>query len=183
MALRRKASKNTMKRVQKARQAEKEGIMETEENRIRREYSHMEGQVGLPVFYSEGLVKKPPLMRRIIQGSKAWTTSSLTPLYFSYEDLMRDWSEMRQKSENRERIPEKPQVEVFNMLDVVTSIDKDQWKVQRRAELLREQKGFLGRIPIVHNFFSIKKSKSRAERSGLEKIVFVPSSLGLQAKG
>lgn len=181
MGDRRKASKNMQNRVKQARQLEKEGVEETEENRIRREYAHMEGQVGLPVFYCEGLVKKPPVLRRILQGSKAWATSSLTPMYFSYEDLLNDWSEMRERSENKDKIPGKPpKVEVFNMLDVVTSIDKDQWKAERRAELRREQKGFLGRIPIVHNF--VKGSKSAGKKSGLEKVVFVPSSLGIEAK-
>ncbi len=180
MAMRRKASKNTKVRIQKARQLEKEGLVEPEENRIRREYAHMEGNVGLPVFYSEGLVKKPPRMRRMLQGSKAWATTSLTPLYFSYEDLMKDWSTMRERSENKSKIPETPNVEVFNMLDVVTSIDKDQWKNKRRAELAREKKGILGRIPVVHNLI---KSKNAAVHSGLEQIIFVPSSLGVQAKG
>lgn len=182
MQSRRKATKNTARRLQKARQLEKEGLVESTEDRLRREYSHMEGQVGLPVFYSEGLMKKPPMLRRIFQGAKsAWTTSSLTPLYFSYEDLMKDWSTMRERSSNKGKIPEQPQVEVFNMLDVVTSIDKEQWKTQRRAELVREQKGFVGKIPIIHNLVNTGK-KNASKKSGLEKVVFVPSSLSVQAK-
>mmetsp|Transcript_8381 Transcript_8381/g.18775 ORF Transcript_8381/g.18775 Transcript_8381/m.18775 type:complete len:435 (-) Transcript_8381:103-1407(-) len=182
MGLRRKASKNAAGRMKKARQLEKEGLVESNEDKLRREYGHMEGQVGLPVFYSEGLVKKPPVIRRMIQGSKAWASSSLTPLYFSYEDLMKDWSEMRSQSVNKSKIPETPpQVEVFNMMDVVTSIDKDQWKGQRRAELVREKKGILGKIPVVHNLIKGKISASGA-KSGLEKVLFVPSSLGVQAK-
>ena len=182
MQSRRKATKNTARRLQKARQLEKEGLVESTEDRLRREYAHMEGQVGLPVFYSEGLMKKPPMLRRIFQGAKsAWTTSSLTPLYFSYEDLMKDWSTMRERSSNKGKIPEQPKVEVFNMLDVVTSIDKDQWKTQRRAELVREQKGFVGKIPIIHNLVNTGK-KNASKKSGLEKVVFVPSSLSVQAK-
>ena len=183
MGLRRKATKNAVTRVKKLRQLEKEGLVETETDRIKREYGHMEGQVGLPVFYSEGLVKKPPTLRRWIQGSKAWETSSLTPLYFSYEDLMKDWTTMRSKSVNKNKIPETPpQVEVFNMMDVVTSIDKDQWKDERRSELVRERKGMVGKIPVVHRLFKGKTSTS-AVKSGLEKVIFIPSSLGIQAKG
>ena len=182
MGARRKATKNAANRMKKARQLEKEGLVETPEDKLKREYSHMEGQVGLPVFYSEGLVKKPPMLRRMIQGSKAWATSSLTPLYFSYEDLLKDWSEMRSNSVNKAKIPENPpQVEVFNMMDVVTSIDKDQWRAQRRTELVRERKGVLGKIPVIHNFIT-KGSAKAAAKSGLEKVVFVPSSLGIQAK-
>ncbi len=156
MQSRRASKKNTARRVQKARQLEKEGLVESPEDRLRREYAHMEGQVGLPVFYSEGLMRKPPVLRRLFQGAKsAWTTSSLTPLYFSYEDLMKDWSIMRERSNNKNKIPEKPpKVEVFNMIDVVTSIDKDQWKAQRRSELVREQKGWVGKIPILHNLIN-----------------------------
>lgn len=182
MGERRKAAKNAAGRVKKARQLEKEGVAEGEVDRLRREYGHMEGQVGLPVFYTDGLVKKPPMIKRMIHGSKAWSASSLTPLYFSYEDLMKDWSEMRSNSANKNKIPETPpQVEVFNMMDVVASIDKDQWKAQRRTELIREKKGFLGKIPIVHHLVR-KGSKRSAKSSGLEKVVFVPSRLGIQAK-
>jgi len=182
MGLRRKASKNAANRMKKARQLEKEGMVESEGDKLRREYTHMEGQVGLPVFCAQGLMKKPPMVRRAIQGSKAWASASLTPLYFSYEDLMKDWSEMRSKSVNKSQIPETPpEVEVFNMMDVVTSIDKDQWKLQRRSELVREKKGLLGKIPVVHNFIKGKVSAS-ATKSGLEKVVFVPASLGVQAK-
>ncbi len=84
MGLQKKAAKNAVARMKKARQLEKEGLVESEEDRLRREYAHMEGQVGLPVFYAQGLVKKTPKICRVIEGSRAWATSSLTPLYFSY---------------------------------------------------------------------------------------------------
>jgi len=180
MPLRRQATKNAFKRAQKARQLEREGLVESAQDRLKREYSHMEGQIGLPVFYSEGLVKKPPMIRRVIHGAKAWSSSSLTPLYFSYEDLMADWSTMRTRSDNKAQIPENPSVEVFNMMDVVSSIDKDQWKTERRSELIRERKGFFGKIPVVHNF--VKSKIATAGKSGLENVVFVPSSLSAQAK-
>lgn len=89
---------------------------------------------------------------------------------------------MRSKSTNQNKIPESPpEIEVFNLMDVVTSIDKDQWKSERRAELVRGSKGFWGKIPLVHNFVKGRVSASAA-KSGLEKIVFVPSSLSVQAK-
>jgi hypothetical protein len=194
MGLRRKAAKNAAARMKKARQLEKDGLVESNEDRLRREYSHMEGQVGLPVFYAPGLVKKPPKIRTLLQGTKkAWSTASLTPLYFSYEDLLHDWSMMRARNErsannnnNNEGkiIPVKPpQVEVFNMMDVVTSIDKDQWKAQRRAELDREMKGVWGKIPVLHHLFKGKVTSSLgAAASGLDRIIFIPSSLGVQAK-
>ncbi|KAL3760532.1 hypothetical protein ACHAWU_001867 [Discostella pseudostelligera] len=184
MGLRRKATKSAAARMKKARQLQKEGLVESEVDKLRREYTHMEGQVGLPVFYANGLVKKPPRIRRLIQGSaKAWKSSSLTPLYFSYEDLMNDWSIMRSKSENKSSIPQTPpQVEVFNMMDIVTSIDKEQWKAQRRAELVRESKGIWGKIPVLHRMFQGKSSSVSTKNNGLDRVVFVPSSLGVVAK-
>jgi hypothetical protein len=174
MGARRKAG-NAKGRVGKA----KERVEESFENRLRREYANMEGQVGLPVFYAEGLVKRPPLVKRLFQGSKAYDTSSTTPLYFSYQDLIRDWMTMRDKSPNKANIPSEPNVEVFNMMDVVTSIDKEQWKEERRAELQRERKGLLGKLPVVHKL--VGKSTPVA-KSGLERVMFVPASLGVQAK-
>ncbi|KAL7527834.1 hypothetical protein ACHAWF_002325 [Thalassiosira exigua] len=183
MSSRRKAQKNALNRMKRARQLEKEGLAETDDERLKREYAHMEGQVGLPVFCAEGLAKKPPALRRMVQGAKkAWSTSSLVPLYFSYEDLASDWAEMRSRSPNRGKIPEKPpQVEVFNLLDIVTSIDRDQWKAQRRTELVREGKGWAGKIPVLHRLVGGKRSVAAA-RSGLERVVFVPSSLAVDAK-
>jgi len=180
MGLRRNAVKNAMKRTQKARNLAREGMEESTEDRLKREYAHMEGQVGLPVFYAEGLAKRPPKIRRMLQGSKAWSSAAQTPLYFSYEDLMNDWASMRSKSENKSKIPEKPSVEVFNMVDVVAGIDKDQWKTERRAELIREKKGFLGKIPVVHNF--VKSKIAPGARSGLGNVVFVPTSMGIEAQ-
>jgi len=183
MGLRKKVTKNTAIRVKKASELEKQGLVERVEDKLRREYAHMEGQVGLPVFHTQGLVKKPPAIRNVIQGAKrAWACSTLTQLYFSYEDLMKDWSEMRSNSVNKNKIPETPpKVEVFNLMDVVTSIDKDQWKLQRRAELIRENKGLVGKIPIIHHFIKGKITASTT-KSGLEKVVFIPSTLGVQAK-
>lgn len=180
MGLRRNAATNAMKRTQKARQLARDGIEESAEDRLKREYAHMEGQVGLPVFYAEGLAKRPPNVRRMLQGSKAWSSAAQTPLYFSYEDLMNDWASMRSKSANKSKIPEKPSVEVFNMVDVIAGIDKDQWKKERRAELIREKKGFLGKIPVVHNF--VKSKIASGARSGLENVVFVPASFGVEAQ-
>ena len=183
MGSRRKATKNAANRMKKARQLEKEGLVESDEDRLRREYAHMEGQVGLPVFSCDGLMKKPPMIRRMVQGAKAWSTSSLTPLYFSYEDLIHDWSEMRNKSASKEKIPETPpNVEVYNMVDIVTSIDKEQWKRERRAELVRERKGYLGKIPVLHRLYKGGSTAAAGANTGLEKVVFVPSSLGIQAK-
>lgn len=39
----------------------------------------------------------------------------------------------------------------------------------------------MGKIPILHNLINTGK-KSASKKSGLEKVVFVPSSLGIQAK-
>ena len=47
--------------------------------------------------------------------------------------------------------------------------------------MVRERKGWIGKIPVVHHLF--KGKGTSAIKSGLDKVVFVPSSLGIQAKG
>ena len=71
MGLRRKASKNAATRMKKGTPAGEGGTVESEGGKLRMEYTYMEGQVGLPVFYSQGLMKKPSMVRRAIQGSKS----------------------------------------------------------------------------------------------------------------
>ena len=95
---------------------------------------------------------------------------------------MNGWSLMRSRSVNKNKIPPKPQVEVYNMMDIITSIDKEQWKMQRRAELIRESKGIWGKIPVLHVLFKGKKTPAASSSASLKTVIFVPSSMGVQAK-
>lgn len=153
------------------------------EDPLHREYAHMEGYVGIPIFHCEELKKYSKVKQGILKNNKILQT----PLFFSYDDLMDSWTALRdrhnekvKKSKKKDGIvmmPEKPNVEVFNFVDVVTSMDRDRWNVRRAAEVRRNK--LLGKIPLVGKVLgsddigAIEVSKVP---SGLEQIVFVPSS-------
>lgn len=149
------------------------------EDPIRTEYAHMEGSVGIPVFHCEELKKYSKVKQGLLKNNK----TPETPLYFSYDDLMESWSAVRdrmnasKKSSEDMMMPEKPNVEVYNLIDVVTSMDRDRWHVNRASEVRRNQ--LLGKIPLLNKFLGDDES-STAEidkiSSGLEQVVFVPSS-------
>jgi len=154
-------------------------------------YAHMEGTVGVPVFHCPGLDRRHPVMKRLVNRKAA---KSEKPLFFSYEDLKESWDNTRDRAtdEARASMPQNPpEVEVYNLMDVVTSIDRDQWRVARRGQLRREQVidsvlsnlsfvPFVSRLPGSEN---VKAPVSTGgETSGLEQVVFVPSSRNVNAK-
>uniref|UniRef100_A0A7S2K0X3 Uncharacterized protein n=1 Tax=Leptocylindrus danicus TaxID=163516 RepID=A0A7S2K0X3_9STRA len=104
---------------------------------------------GIPVFSIEGMQFKTK-GSSFIPSRKGVVD---TPLFLSYNDCIRTYKEMRSNlsTEDKASIPANPEVEVFNMIDVVTSIDRD---ITRR-DWSKEEKDI---------------------KTGLESIVFVPNS-------
>jgi len=142
---------------------------------IRNEYKHMEGFVGVPVFHCPEM-KKYNMVKGLLRNNR----KKQTPLYFSYGDLVSSYETMRSKAKDSSTIPEQPEVEVYNLMDVVTSIDRDQWRVKRAMEL----RGFLGSVPILNKITSkdgaiVEKTKVS---SGLEQVVFIPNSKNTKFK-
>lgn len=81
---------------------------------------HMEGYTGIPVFYCPHMHKQRPFVKQLITGQK-----QEIPLFFNYEDLEYAWYELRERSP-KQAIPTGPEdVEVFNLWDILTSMDKD----------------------------------------------------------
>lgn len=155
-----------------------------EEDPMRMANAHMEGHVGIPVFHCPEMKRKLPMAKRLIRGVGKGRSYE-TPLFFSYEDLEAGWTEMRNRTKNKNSIPEKPNVEVFNLFDVVTSMDKDQWRAKRRAELQRKADGILGYVPFAKTV--LKKggdagTMKRKVTSGMESVTFVPASRNVQFK-
>lgn len=145
---------------------------------IREQYKHMEGFVGIPVFHCPEM-KKYNKIKGILRNERR----EQTPLYFSYEDLMESWNSMKKKAKNSSVMPEKPAVEVYNMMDIVTSIDREQWNVKRAGQLRRE--GLLGKIPLVNKITGTEGApviKSKMLPSGLDDIVFIPNSKSTKYK-
>ena len=154
-------------------------------------YAHMEGTVGIPVFHCPGLDRRHPLAKRLVNRKAA---KAEKPLFFSYEDLKESWNDTRGRvtDEVRASMPQNPpEVEVYNLMDVVTSIDRDQWRVARRGQLRREQVmdsvlSKLSFVPFIGKLAGSENAKAPAtaggKTSGLEQVVFVPSSRNVNAK-
>jgi hypothetical protein len=154
-------------------------------------YAHMEGTVGIPVFHCPGLDRRHPLAKRLVNRKAA---KAEKPLFFSYEDLKESWDNTRGRAadEVRASMPQNPpEVEVYNLMDVVTSIDRDQWRVARQGQLRREQVmdsvlSKLSFVPFIGKLAGSENVKAPAtaggKTSGLEQVVFVPSSRNVNAK-
>lgn len=180
LAMMRKGAVEKRRREKRRAATGKGGEKEVDEivNPIRDQYKHMEGFVGVPVFHCPEM-KKYNKIKGILRNDKR----EQTPLYFSYEDLMASWQTMKMNAKNSAEIPEKPTVEVFNMMDIVTSIDRDQWNVVRFAQLRRD--AVLGKIPLINKFTGTEGSTCTGRKlapSGLDNIVFIPNSKSTKFK-
>lgn len=142
---------------------------------IREKYRHMEGFVGIPVFHC-------PQMKRYnaIKGFLRNDRRAQVPLYFSYEDLVSSYEAMRRRAKDPSVIPEKPEVEVFNLMDIVTSIDRDQWKAKRAGGVKR----IMGRMTGGVWKKGGDKGANRVVGSGgdLEQLIFIPNSKNTKFK-
>jgi hypothetical protein len=168
LAMLRKTAAEKSKRDRSSKTSPTEETQVNDNDAIRSQYKHMEGFVGIPVFHCPEM-KKYNRIKSIIRNEK---DKMHTPLYFSYEDLLAGYSAMRSKAKDPSKIPETPNVEVYNLMDVITSIDRDQWK-SRYTKRLRA--GFRKHLP---SFFGEKNKVS----TGLEQVVFIPNSKSAKFK-
>jgi hypothetical protein len=140
---------------------------------IREQHKHMEGFVGVPVFHCPEM-KKYNKIKGVLRNERR----QQTPLYFSYEDLIESWDAMKKKGKNADVMPEKPNVEVYNMMDVVTSMDRNEWNIKRVAQLRRDE--LLSKIPVINKLTGTEGArrygKSNILPSGLDDIIFIPNS-------
>lgn len=128
--------------------------------------AHMEGHTGIPVFYAPDMERKVPLLKRIVSG-----VPRETPLFFNYEDLEQAWSQMRKQNKKAGNVPEKPEVEVFNMWDVLSSMEREVFNKKQNTPFKEAA------IRELKNRF-----KPATESPGLDSITFVPSSRSVQYK-
>lgn len=124
----------------------------------------MEGYTGIPVFYAPQLKRVHPMVKRVF-GSK-----EEKPFFFSYEDLQEAWTTMRGRSKKKRTIPPEPTtVEVYNLMDVLTSMERQQWKKNH---------------PFWHNpLQSVKNAlEIRYKKTPLDDITFIPPKRCVQYK-
>lgn len=134
------------------------------------QYRHMEGHAGIPVFYSSDMQRRLPVLKRFLGG-----TSFENPVFFSYEDLMETWNKMR-KSDSK-ILKKSPNVEVLNLMDVLTSMDRETYRQPARFTLTDP----IGTIK--RQFKEIGKGlRSRFSAPGLDAVSFIPSSRAVDYK-
>jgi hypothetical protein len=160
------------------RREKRERKMQKKRTAAEQASQHMEGYTGIPVFYAPEMCRRPPFFKRLFTG-----TQQETPLFFNYEDLLAAWDVMRKRSTKSQRaaaasIPTQPtNVEVFNLWDVLTSMDRQQSSVNKKRPSNKLQR-------IVKE--SVEGLKTRfSKRSGppdLGSITFVPSSRSVRYK-
>lgn len=142
-------------------------------NALEGQYAHMDGHVGIPVFYAQGMERRQPLLKGLISGN-----GRETPLFFNYEDLQEAWRKTRvAHRQDTVRLPEEPNVEVFNLVDVLTSMERDQARRKKQAEAAPPIDRLLAQVtaPFKRRLSTLSSSKKNAPL-GLDTITFVPSS-------
>jgi len=157
------------KREMMERTSMKRGEKETA---LRKEYQGRKGTTGVPVFYIDGM--------RGIVGKR-----DEVPLFFSYEDLIKKWKEMK-TNDKKNTLPVKPsRVEVFNFFDVITALDKHQWQTTqtktKRSQTTRWIQSML-RDRRLRPFPKAIPTKNDPNALDLEKIVFVSSQRSIDYK-
>lgn len=135
---------------------------------IRRTYAHMNGKTGIPLFYIHGLQQKVPTLNSKFLFNPQKKRTQI-PLFFSYEDCIAAY----RKTLNKPTPAPPPQVEVFNFVDVIVAIDKEQTKS----------------APSPFSFTSIFHKRTHSVHKPdnpnaihLMNVVFIPSSRALKFK-
>lgn len=135
-----------------------------------RKYRHMEGYLGIPVFYCPALRRKLPVVKGLLGG-----TREENPLFFSYEDMLDAWNTMRKRDQKAPVVP--PNVEVMNLMDVLASMDRE----SSAPALPFDLKDPVGSI--AHQFHALKRSiTTRFSGPDLDAISFIPSGAAVHYK-
>lgn len=138
------------------------------ESLVRKQWRHMRGKTAVPVFYADG-------MKRKVSGKDE------IPLFLSYEDLMSSWQTMKASTATTPISNKPPMVEVFNFLDVLVAMDKNQWKKRTALEGALKQQSFWQRniLPSVLLRSKLKDVPMIGD-DDMDKLVFVPSSRAIR---
>jgi len=123
------------------------------------ESAHMEGKTGIPVFYCPHIRRRVSPIHRIVAGQKRESI----PMFFSYEDLEKSWGKLKDTSGGPK------DVEVFNLWDLLTSMDIDSSKSKPSSVASRMLQ------PLSKRF-------GESAPPGFQDIYFVPSARGVVFK-
>jgi len=142
---------------------------------LKQVYAHMQGKTGIPVFYLDGLKLKPPRLPTLSSlFSKNKKMDAQIPLFFSYEDVVSTWK----KQSTNTTASVMPQVQVFNFMDVLVSLDKKQY-----AQMIGTKKGnFLNNLLNKKNNIVSTTTSDDDDVEQLKNVVFIPSSRSISYK-
>jgi len=143
-------------------------------------------RLGIPTFYCPNLKREVSRMNNFGRGEQE------NVLFLSYEDLQSAWAKVRVSTARKEKImlPKiPPNVEVMNLMDVLTSMDREDLKKKSQSsfeikayikEPLKTVKNQMNDVVEgTKNMFHKKKSKN-VSPPDISKITFVPESRGVE---
>ncbi len=146
-------------------------------SQLEADYQHMDGNLGIPVFYAPGMERRRSRIKSLVSGSQR----KEIPLFFNYEDLQEAWQKTRPLGGDKNKgLPSQPMgVEVFNLWDVLTSMEKEQARKAQKIHNLKPQDKLLSAIshPFANRWRNVApKDKSGDGHDLLDALVFIPSS-------
>ena len=163
--------------VRRRNKRERKSLQTTQQQqkrtRLQLENAHMEGYTGVPVFYHPHLQRQVPLVKRLLSGNRREI-----PLFFNYEDLQEAYQAVRQRQSksSSHSMPDKMQnVEVFNLWDVLTSMDREYYKTRQQEGLWKPWVR-----PLQNRWDAVRGTSSLPPR--LTDITFVPNSQATRYK-
>ena len=146
------------------------------------DYQHMDGHLGIPIFYAPGMERRRSRIKSLVSGSQR----KEIPLFFNYEDLQDAWQKTKPlgTGANKDKyLPnELPEVEVFNMWDVLVSMEQEQARSVLKFGALKPQEKLLKALthPFVNRWKNVapnpKPTKKDSDEAILDALVFIPSS-------
>lgn len=148
-------------------------------SQLEADYAHMDGHLGIPVFYAPGMERRRSRVKSLVSGSQR----KEIPLFFNYEDLQEAWQKTKPLGGDKNKgLPMEPMgVEVFNLWDVLTSMEREQARKAQKFNAMKPQDKLVKALahPFVNRWKNVAAGKSSGNDENdnlLDAIVFIPSS-------
>lgn len=150
-------------------------------NQLEADYQHMDGHLGIPVFYAPGMERRKSRIKSLVSGSQR----KEIPLFFNYEDLQTAWQKTKPMGGDKNKgLPmEPPNVEVFNLWDVLCSMEQERARMLQKVNAMKPQDKVLQALkhPFVNRWRNVAPEKSlnqdqQPKDNLLDALVFIPSS-------
>jgi hypothetical protein len=145
-------------------------------SQLEADYQHMDGHLGIPIFYAPGMERRRSRIKSLVSGSQR----KEIPLFFNYEDLQEAWQKTKPLGGDKDKyLPnEPPEVEVFNMWDVLVSMEQEQARNSQKFDALKPQDKLIKALthPFVNRWKNVAPTATKDDAAILDALVFIPSS-------